>query len=317
MIYKHDITGFNEFWLDCDTEMMFSLLVSYNSLYKNIAYQNDYHYSIVRSQTPHDIYFNEVRLIPDISYLREKTFKILAQITNSDTENNLTLIKKSLIEGHYVMIGVDLFEWVRENMCYHNLHVEHYTLLNGYNDEKNTFYTMETDNEMYREFEVSESMLIGAMEMMETLKYQVVVFDFLPQLIEDKLFNLSHVRKNAKKIIKSIKPLLKQKFWIFSPEDYKGMFYRDMTVMYLLQINCRAKANRLLFRYLCKKEKISQEYNIEAKELEKGWIGVHHSISKLYFKKDAVEQMYQQNNKIHCLFLKELNLWKRFLRDSK
>ena len=62
-------------------------------------------------------------------------------------------------------------------MCYHNHYVEHYALINGYDDEQNVFFTMETDNEKYREFQVTEKQLFDAMSLEETLRYDVVAFE--------------------------------------------------------------------------------------------------------------------------------------------
>ena len=214
------------------------------------------------------------------------------------------------------MVGVDLYEWVEKNMCYHNHHVEHYAFLNGYDEERNIFYTMETDNESYKEFEVTEKQLAEAMSLMRTLKYSYVSFSVKLRLDLNELYHPKILKKNAKRICKSIKPLLKNEYWLFAPKDYKMLFYRDMTVMYLMQINCRAKANRLLFEYLHRENGLDCEYAQIADDLEKGWIDVRRAISKLYFKEDAMERMKKQNVLIQSLLQRELELWKRFVKEN-
>ena len=269
MIYKHEIEAFNEFWLDCDTEMLFSLLVSRNEKYKVVAYRNDYYYDLLSARTPNGLFFHEIRHVPDINVLREKTLNYVEKRKCEDVSERVGLIKKYLSEGYYVLVAVDLYEWVEENMCYHKHHVEHYALLNGFDDEKNTFFTMETDNEKYREFEVTEDRLVLAMSLAETLRYDVVVFEVKDELLENDLYSWKDLRKNAKRIIRSIRPLMKEEFWLFTPRDYKALFYRDMTVMYLMQINCRMKANRLLFDFLSREDALDIEFVERADALEK------------------------------------------------
>ena len=312
MIYKHEIEAFNEFWLDCDTEMLFSLLISKNEKYKVFAYRNDYHYIMLNAKTPSNIFFNEIRMIPDISALREQALRYIDRRKCGSTQEAIRQIKTHLRQGYYVMAGVDLYEWVEENMCYHNHHVEHYALINGYDDEQNVFFTMETDNEKYREFQVTEKQLSDAMSLEETLRYDVVAFEVREETLDRQLFTWKELKKNSQRIQKSIRPLLKNEFWIFTPNDYKNLFYRDMTVMYLMQINCRMKANRLLFMHLIE-EGLDKEFYERADLLEKGWIDVRRSISKLYFKEDASRRIIEQNKKIHELLLAERDMWKQFI----
>lgn len=317
MIYKHEIEAFNEFWLDCDTEMLFSLLVSKNDRYRILAYRNDYYYIALRACTPNRIYFEEMRSVQDISFLQNNFVHYVEKQRDMDLERNLVSIKRSLIKGHYVLAAVDLYAWIEENMCYQNHHVEHYALLHGYDDKKNLFYTMETDNERYREFLVSEQKLSEAMSMASTLQYQVVIFELEEKLQGQPLYTWKDLRGNAKKIIRSIKPLLRKKFWLFSPKDFRNLFYRDMTVMYLMQINCRMKANRRLFAYLHEKEGFNEDFSEKAEGLEMGWRDVRRSISKLYFKENAYECMEIQNEKIYNLLLEEKEMWEKFRKETK
>ncbi|MBP3702986.1 MAG: hypothetical protein J6I65_04275 [Lachnospiraceae bacterium] len=317
MIYRHEIKAFNEFWLDCDTEMLFSILVSKDEKYRILAYRNDYYYTYLGAYTPSRVYFEEMRSMPDIADLREKVFHYIDKRRGKDVSENIEYIKTYLKEGYYVLAGVDLYEWVEENMCYHNHHVEHYALLNGYDDEKNVFYTMETDNEKYREFQVGEQKLSEAMELAETLQFQVVAFCIKDELSNQPLYTWKELRKNAKRIVHSIRPLLSKSFWLFTPKDYQNLFYRDMTVMYLMQINCRMKANCLLFAYLEEKEGLDGEFKEKAEQLENGWIDVRRTISKLYFKNDANARMQEQNEKINGLLREEREMWKKFISDAK
>lgn len=73
------------------------------------------------------------------------------------------------------------------------------------------------------------------------------------------------------------------------------------------------KANRLLFMHLIE-EGLDKEFYERADLLEKGWIDVRRSISKLYFKEDAGRRIIEQNKKIHELLLAERDMWKQFIK---
>ena len=319
MIVKHEIIPFNDFWLDCDTEIMYSILTSVDERFRVLAYRNDYTYMKLSALTPHHIAFNEIRMLPDISNLRNKYIHYIEMKKIQDISQGIGQIRQYLLDGYYVMVGVDLYDWVPENMCFRKHHVEHYTLLNGYDSDKKLFYTMETDHEKYREFQVKEETLANAMESVSTLKYHIIVFEISEKLMNDnELYSMKELRNNAKLIVRSIRSLKGHEYWVFHPMDYQKLFYRDMTVMYLMQINCRMKANVLLFAHLSEeKSEIYRELEMKAKELESGWIEVRRAISKLYFKQDAGQRMIEQNATIQVLLSRECIMWKRFLQITK
>ena len=68
--------------------------------------------------------------------------------------------------------------------------------------------------------------------------------------------------------------------------------------------------------YLYNEKGLDREYAIIADELEKGWIDVRRSISKLYFKEDAIARMREQNVLINSLLIKEQRLWKQFVKEN-
>ena len=93
MIYKQEIKPFNEFWLDCDTQMLFSILTSIDEKYLPLTFRNDYEYLMLSARTKLGIPFHEIRLLPDVSKLRENTFVYQEQCRKRDVPENKKRLK--------------------------------------------------------------------------------------------------------------------------------------------------------------------------------------------------------------------------------
>ena len=319
MNYKIPIIPYNEFWLDCDTETLYSIIYSMNQKYKVHFYENNYTYDLLRVPSPSGEFFGEIRLHQQFIELREKVLDIVEKRRFNNVTIAIDTIKKWIENGYLVQAGVDLYYWIEGNCCYNKHHVEHYTLIHGYDEEQNKFYVMETDNECYREFLVEEELLATAMSEANTLAFHAFAMEIRTLHEMNQLYTVKKLVSNAKKICRSIRPLLHDSFWVFTQDQYRQGFYRDMTVMYILQINCRMKANRLLFEYLKQYNKLSalDELHEVCAETEKRWSTLRAGVSKLYFKENARERMIEQNVIIRDLLKTERNMWKNFIKIGK
>ncbi|CDD35014.1 putative uncharacterized protein [Roseburia sp. CAG:309] len=319
MEYKIPMIPYNEFWLDCDTETLYSIIFSMGQKYKVLFYENNYTYDLLRVPSPVGGFFGEIRLHQQFVELREKIVDIVEKRRFADVTDAIDTIKDWIRKGYLVQAGVDLYYWIEGNCCYNKHHVEHYTLIHGYCEEDNKFYVMETDNECYREFLVEEEQLAGAMAAVNTLAFHAFAMEIRSLQEMNRVYTVKKLILNAKKICRSIRPLLHDSFWVFTEDQYRMGFYRDMTVMYILQINCRMKANRLLFEFLKQHNNLSvlDELHELCTEIEKGWTAVRANVSKLYFKENARERMVEQNKMIRHLLETERDMWKRFIKMRK
>lgn len=319
MRYKIPIIPYNEFWLDCDTETLYSIIYSMDQRYKIHFYENNYTYDLLRVPSFSGNYFGEIRLHQQFAELRERTLDIVEKRRFFDVDEAINIIKKWIRKGYLVQAGVDLYYWIEGNCCYNKHHVEHYTLIHGYDEEKNRFYVMETDNECYREFLVESEQLSVAMAEASTLAFHAFAMKLRSLQGLSQVYTTKKLVQNAKKICRSIRPLLHNSFWLFTDEQYRQGFYRDMTVMYILQVNCRMKANRLLFEFLKQYNDLPalDKLRDQCEKMEKEWAAVRMQVSKLYFKEDAKKRMIKQNVIIRNLLEEERNMWKRFIKMGK
>lgn len=315
-VVRREIKPFNEFWINCESTMLHSLLITLDEKYRVLAYVNNYTYEQLPFVAPSTKRVNEVRVKPDIMDLYHAVFQNEKAMRWGSVDQALEEIKEFLRQGKIVMAGVDLFYWIPLNACYHKLHVEHYAIINGFNEEKGIFYVMDTDNVKYREFEMPADTVADAMAHCE-LPCDALIYDLCDKKeMESCFFDRRELVRRAKGIAASLRPLCNKYFWLMEEGDYKAGFYRDMSVMYILQINCRMKANRLLLEYLIEQEEKRNLVSLqeECSRLEMKWVSIKNRVSKAYFAENSVMEMMNLGEEMMDQFRDERQMWKQFIR---
>ena len=94
--YKIPIIPYNEFWLDCDTETLYSIIYSMNQKYKVHFYENNYTYDLLRVPSPSGEFFGEIRLQQQFIELREKVLDIVEKRRFNNVTNAIDTIKNGL-----------------------------------------------------------------------------------------------------------------------------------------------------------------------------------------------------------------------------
>jgi len=94
--YKIPIIPYNEFWLDCDTETLYSIIYSMNQKYKVHFYENNYTYDLLRVPSPSGEFFGEIRLHQQFIELREKVLDIVEKRRFNNVTNAIDTIKNGL-----------------------------------------------------------------------------------------------------------------------------------------------------------------------------------------------------------------------------
>lgn len=313
---KREIKPFNEFWINCESTMLHSLLITLDEKYRVMAYTNNYVYEVLHFPTPSRKWINEVRVKPEIMDIFHVVLKNKREVQWNDYDKAVCEIKDFLKQGKIVMAGVDLFYWIPMNMCYHKHHADHYAIINGFDDEKDIFFVMDTDNVKYQEFEMPAENVMEAIAHCD-LHYDALVYDLCTkEEIEPYMFDKKELIWRAKRIYKSLRPLSRKYFWLMEEEDYKKGFYRDMCVMYILQINCRMKANRLLFEYLIEKEMIAELAPLQEDcyRIERRWTAIKNKVSKAYFAESSVTEMMNLGEQMMEQFEEERKMWKAFVK---
>ena len=141
------IKPFSDFWINCIFNVQMSILNTLEPSYKYAAYLNDYRYSIFETLADNDV----VTWFLGINYVEEVVPKY---IDKCFTNENLSLqndpcclekIKNYVRQKKYVAVGVDLFYLIPQSFFWGKYHWRHYSLLNGFDDEKKVFYVFDED----------------------------------------------------------------------------------------------------------------------------------------------------------------------------
>lgn len=316
---KREIKPFNEFWINCESTMLHSLLITLDEKYRVMAYVNNYIYEVLHFPAPSKTWVNEARVKPEIMDMFQVVLKNKREVRWGNYDKAIEDIKDFLRQGKIVMAGVDLFYWIPLNMCYHKHHVDHYAIINGFDEDKNVFFVMDTDNVKYREFEMPVEDVAEAIAHCD-LPYDALIYDLCTkEELAPYMFDKKELIWRAKRIYKSLRPLCRKYFWLMEEEDYKEGFYRDMSVMYILQINCRMKANRLLIEYLIEKEGLDELVSLRENcyQLEMNWVAIKNKVSKAYFAENSVAEMMNLGEQMMEQFEGERRMWKEFVKICK
>lgn len=159
---KLNIKPFREFWIDCFSTSIFSILISKTSIDKVFVYNNNYTYTESRIDFLDGS--KAWSIMPQIN-MSEVTEKVLTDITYLDFKEKrdpISLLKMLLLKEKIVFLGVDVYYWIPDNFHWHRNHFNHYSVLNGFDEEKKIFYVLETGAMGYKEYEIKEEELLLA-----------------------------------------------------------------------------------------------------------------------------------------------------------
>lgn len=309
---------FNLFWMDCQFNTLFSILTSIDKSYKAAALLNDYSYAVKQEPTPNDICYNEVFIVNTIKNgdaFKEKFFPQQTTLNFKHDENYIELIKDSIRNNEIVMVGVDLFYWIPNSVCWNKHHWEHYAYINGYNHEKEIFYVFDENFYGFGEFEVPQDRMMKAIES-SPLEPHAIVYK-LCKCTDKYELAVSEVRDNAKRLIEEITEIMPIDFWLLSEKDFTEGHMCDFISTHLFQIINRHIANQLLINEL--EDKIgNQHFKNELEkyciELQDGWNQVKTKLVKIYYSTNRKLLVHNLNQKCKDLFLKEIKMWDAFLR---
>jgi len=268
---KINIKPFNEFWLNCSFNAHLSIMTSINPKYNDLAYLNCYTY-VNKMQIPKGITIeneDEVQksILQSASYQEAICFK-----DKSDEEMLLHIIE--LLNNQNLFIGVDLFYWLPDTICWQKLHWSHYALVTGYNSNDNTFVVLDSDAYKYGKFEIPRERFITAVRNcpFKPEGYTITI-NSNPS---DFSLELNAVIQNAEKIIENIENHLEANdIWEYSPYHMQAGQHFEFFSMFAYQIMNRQIANSLLFKRLAELKLINDKTCAGAvnsfNELRIGW----------------------------------------------
>jgi hypothetical protein len=317
MDYSLGIKPFNDYWINCEFNMFFSVLTSFEPSYKFAAFLNDYSYDICELETPTNTKFNYITLKPMVNFREKYLDKLfyLSQPINFKHQKGYTeYLKEHIRNREFVMVGVDLFYWIPDSICWNRNHWEHYSLINGYSEEKKVFYVLDENNCGYNEFEIPEERFLVAVQN-SPLEPHGYIKKVINEVGSFKL-NIDDVICNAQRLRDELGAFEYAPLWQLSDADFDGGHMCDLLSMYIYQIINRHRANSFLFQEI--KSYFQNGQIIDSiiqcsQALQEGWILIKNILVRTYFMDERKSNINDINERYKEVIDMERKMWDTFL----
>lgn len=305
-MYKgSEVKPMDDFWIDCYSTAIFSILLSNCPVEKAFIYNNNYIYQYDRNDKK-DLGRVYVKML--INDLVDHLL-INKEVHNFfEDQDIVSSIKHYLDKSKIVLLGIDMFYGITDTSQWHKHHVKHYILVKGYDDEKGCMYLMETGEQGYMEYTLSyEDIAIAAGKFVN----ESYVYD-ITNSFSMKIYNEEELKANAKTLISSIDTVLTHRNDIWHVTEDKIMSMKDEIETHLKSMWNRQKVNGLLFKSLEGTDN-KNEYVETFEKLEANY----KSLRELFIQ-SCVNNIYDQNEKrIIDTFVEllsvEKRLWEKFI----
>lgn len=299
------INPFNDFWVDCYSTAIYSILLSCIPVDKAIIYNNNYQYKIVEVEKGSYSIMPKMDMDAFNNYMLKNTFFY----DFAKDKNVIETIKKLFDENKLIFLGVDMYHWISETAHWHRNHEEHYSVISGYDDNKKYIKTLETGIYGYQEFMVSyEDVVLATRAYSKESEICEVDMDWRPEI-----YTIKSLRKNACRIIDSITVCLDTiaKVWN-NPSSYT----LDIIQTHLFSCENRNKVNKLLFQ-ISFIDDAAIEYANEFEKLENAYISFKSLIIKKSYANRFEQDKEKLKDKFHDLLEYEKEIWVKFVNDDR
>lgn len=308
-------TPFRDFWLDCNAAMLFSILLSTNSIDKAYLYNNRYEYKLLEEDVPDtNETFVSLRPMMDTSLLMNEMFADEREEKLYCHSSPIDEIKKILDQGRILMLDVDLFFWVEDTVQYGNIHLNHYSLVEGYDDGKKSLVVLETGNRGYYKYLVPYDKATEAIRATGEESLTYILNDDLKGL----LFSKNDIIRNAETIIRSLDYVFANQEYFLSVSTLSSLGICDVynTVQtHLFEIQNREKVNRKLFSNAFEMDVVDGYcFSREFRSLEKKFEIQKNLCIKNQLMRSNGRILEEIGKKTMALLKEEQEVWKQFIQ---
>lgn len=311
------IEPFNKVWLNCYNNLMLSLLTSVDSSYETYGFENQYKYYVGNEISGGGVKFNYLTVNQDICNF--ETFSTIEEKNFSDEKEFKACIVQHLCnKDGFVLIYVDLHDWLEGSICWKKFHWEHYSLLVDYDKDTRKVIAFDELNGKYVKFQVYIDELFNHLSKNNHCS-QIRLVTLKKAFSLPKLDMKNYVY-NAKKIINNIDAARKNEFWLINEYDFKAHSHMELNGVYLQRIEGRQEANKKMLEEFMNK---SKEHSREGfKELCNGfsllvdkWRNIRFNLFKAYFDDNNRAMLLEQINwDMKKALLHEKKIWQEFVK---
>lgn len=312
------IEPYSKVWLNCNNNLKLSLLMSVNEEYESRGYENLYEYVAGQEKSGGGVEFNYLTVKqPFYSY---NTFSdVVEKNFSNESDFKKCIINQLKLENGYVLVYVDLHDWLEGSVSWKKFHWEHYSLLVDYNPEKKSVVAFDELQGQYVKFEVDIDRLFSCLsnnKRFSQLRLITLKKNFsLPQISREKLHN------NAKDIIESISNIRCKEFWKMSDNDFRARSHMEVNGVYLQQLDGRQEANKKLVDMVIQAGNVNSQNNMRKirnsfLKLAENWRSIRMELYRVYFDDVNREQLLKHlNHAVKICLAQEQELWHAFIKN--
>lgn len=310
-----NLQPFNEFWIDCVFNSSFSVLTSISKSYMDASLVNCYSYYVQNVEAPLGNKLNCIRLNNSDS---KQESQIASAISTTPIEfRNKPKIKETIInllmEG-ILLVGVDLYDWVPNSICWHRYHWEHYSLIKEYNAFKDVFIVLDESLQGFGMHEIpSERFEISVLKSSLPVDGFSIAYN---EDIDDYAISHDEILDNANRLMSELSEI-KDELWKFTEKNIEAGYMFDLFSMYAHQIANRQIANIKLINRLTELALLDSLKSIEIikqfHDLKNGWTMIKNKFIKGNISVPRILDYKNLNTLAHNLILKEIDTWETLL----
>lgn len=309
-----DIKPYSEIWFNCKENMLLSLLTSEDERYGNYVINNGYMYVWESYDLKSD---NKTLLLHNDRICKlENCVDIKTEYIRFESKEQwLDLIEEELKKKSYLLVGVDLFYWIPDSICWDKHHWYHYSLITGIDRQKQVMYVLDDNKRGYFQFEIPLDrfwMAVNNSEYPMEEKLGKITYEIQDSV---KCFMVSDMLANSEQIIDCIDYFTDQKLWEMDNIDYQEQYHLDLNIMYFNQIINQHKANGLLIEKLCKESLLENEMYEECQKqhmkIFDEWNRLQIAFGRIYFSvRNRNQNVDKANNLLRNILQDEKKMWK-------
>jgi hypothetical protein len=318
---KHDIKPFKDFSFSCFSAILFTLINYVEPENKISIYANNYVYE-KRLNTHPDTESkfislcvkSDITLLESVLLQDKKTINVKTLGEGSILEKIIELLD----EGKIVLVEIDLYYGICDNLHYHKNHLFHMLMVNGYDEKKQIFYVFDTGNKGYKEYEMSfghlENAIISATGKLNfyTLGRETKKFDY----------GRDFFVMNAASIIESIQAIAKtiDSVWNIQSFNIREIeYFRDKVLPNLYGMKHRQRANKKLIYYMDEKYEMEEANTIgdSFQYLEEEFGHYELMLGKMCRDGSLLAHIEEFRTKILALLMEECEVWKKFIEQAE
>lgn len=287
------IKAYNEHYMNCYLNNLFSIVCSKNSELKLLSYNNDFNYTIqshnkfryLQFDYSDNFYLLIYKLIfGNNAFTQFDIFSLPLGVESKVKSENLNEINMHLSNGNVVFLLIDLYDLNNGNIFYKKMHRNHYLLIIGYDYISKEYITLDEGNKGYCEYRICIDDIKILMNNAEKKVYYCTLSSIGNCLPKD-IVSIEKIKNNAIRIKNQLMFILDSFSILTKPVNYNEYCY---LLIFIQRCFNRHVSNKHLINHIRKEiitntlEKIIEQnrvlisgwYNLRARLLKNSALGL-------------------------------------------